>query len=197
MFVLGVTGLIGSGKSEVCEILNKNGFKTIDLDKIAHQIYEIDSEVYKNLLKIYGSSILKSDLQINREILGNLVFSDYEKLIELQELVWPKIDELIKIELDKLQKSKSKLVSIQTSLLFQGGWDKFCDQIWFVEASKDVIRARLTVQRGMSEQSINLRFSAQVTVLDNKERVDRVIINQGNLLNLEQIIKRHVEERED
>ena len=84
MFVLGITGLIGTGKSEVCRLLTKYGFQTIDLDKIAHQSYKVDGGVYKQIVNVFGSSLLKSDLSIDREELGKLVFSDQKKLIELQ-----------------------------------------------------------------------------------------------------------------
>ncbi|MBM31273.1 MAG: dephospho-CoA kinase [Chloroflexi bacterium] len=192
MFVLGITGFIGSGKSEVCKFLINYGFQVIELDKLAHQSYEIGTDIYLEIINFFGSEVLNSDMTINREKLGDIVFKDKDKLIFLQNLVWPKITNELRIKLQNYKKNFYEKISIESSLLFSGGWHKFCDQIWFVESSKKNIKLRLKNFRGMGENKINSILELQSFVKQNKEQVDQVIINNKNLLNLKDIIKRNL-----
>ena len=96
MFVLGITGLIGSGKSEVCKLLGNYEFQVIELDEMAHQSYKVGTDVYEEIINIFGSQIINPDLTINRKKLGDIVFSNKKKLTELEEIVWPKVDNEIR-----------------------------------------------------------------------------------------------------
>ena len=75
-------------------------------------------------------------------------------------------------------------------MLFSGGWENFCDKIWFVESSEKNIKLRLTNFRGMREDKVDSILELQSFIKQNKKQVDQVIINNKNLLNLEDIIKR-------
>ena len=81
-------------------------------------------------------------------------------------------------------------ISIESTLLFSGGWENFCDKIWFVESSEKNIKLRLTNFRGMREDKVDSILELQSFIKQNKKQVDQVIINNKNLLNLEDIIKR-------
>jgi dephospho-CoA kinase len=190
MFVLGITGLIGSGKSEVCKLLSNYGFQVMELDKIAHQSYQVGTDVYKEIINIFGFQIINSDLTINREKLGDIVFSDKKKLIDLQELVWPKVDNEIRSRIKTLKKALCEKVTIESALLFKGGWDKFCDQIWFVESSENIIKLRLANFRGMTEDKIDSILSLQLGSPEIKEKADQIIFNDDDLQNLEKIINK-------
>ena len=190
MFVLGITGLIGSGKSEVCKLLSNYGFQVMELDKIAHQSYQVGTDVYKEIINIFGFQIINSDLTINREKLGDIVFSDKKKLIDLQELVWPKVDNEIRSRIKTLKKALCEKVTIESALLFKGDWDKFCDQIWFVESSENIIKSRLANFRGMSEDKIDSILSLQLGSQEIKEKADQIILNDDDLKNLEEIINK-------
>ena len=190
MLVLGITGLIGSGKSEVCKLLRNYGFQIIELDKLAHQSYEVGTNIYQEIINFFGSEVLNSNLTINREKLGDIVFKDKDKLIFLQNLVWPKITIEVKKKLKTYKKYSYEKISIESTLLFSGGWENFCDKIWFVESSEKNIKLRLTNFRGMREDKVDSILELQSFIKQNKKQVDQVIINNKNLLNLEDIIKR-------
>lgn len=190
MFVLGITGLIGSGKSEVCKLLGNYGFQVIELDEMAHQSYKVGTDVYEEIINIFGSQIINPDLTINRKKLGDIVFSNKKKLTELEELVWPKVDNEIRNRIRTLKKSLCEKIVIESALLFKSGWDKFCDQIWFVESSESIIKSRLVNLRGMSEDKIDSILSLQLNSPHIKEKADKIILNDDDLKNLEEIINK-------
>ena len=74
MIVIGVVGLISSGKTTVCEILSKNGYKTINLDTLSHKIYEKGSNSYNEIINIWGKEILDDKEEISRSSLSGKVF---------------------------------------------------------------------------------------------------------------------------
>ena len=162
----------------------------IELDKLAHQSYEVGTNIYQEIINFFGSEVLNSDLTINREKLGDIVFKDKDKLIFLQNLVWPKITIEVKKKLKTYKKYSYEKISIESTLLFSGGWENFCDKIWFVESSEKNIKLRLTNFRGMREDKVDSILELQSFIKQNKKQVDQVIINNKNLLNLEDIIKR-------
>ena len=129
-------------------------------------------------------------MTINREKLGDIVFSNKKKLIELEELVWPKVDNEIRNRIKTLKKALCEKIIIESALLFKGGWDKFCDQIWFVESSENIIKSRLTNFRGMTEDKIDLILSLQLGSLEIKEKADQIILNDDDLQNLEKTINK-------
>ena len=146
--------------------------------------------IYQEIINFFGSEVLNSDLTINREKLGDIVFKDKDKLIFLQNLVWPKITIEVKKKLKTYKKYSYEKISIESTLLFSGGWENFCDKIWFVESSEKNIKLRLTNFRGMREDKVDSILELQSFIKQNKKQVDQVIINNKNLLNLEDIIKR-------
>ena len=120
----------------------------------------------------------------------SMVFFNKKKLTELEELVWPKVDNEIRNRFRTLKKSLCEKVVIESALLFKSGWDKFCDQIWFVESSENIIKSRLAKFRGMSEEKIDSILSLQLNSPQIKEKADKIILNDDDLKNLEEIINK-------
>ena len=89
MFVIGVTGNIGSGKSTVCGILARLGAVVIDADKLAHEAYKPHSQTWQEIVTAFGEGIVKSDYEIDREKLGRIVFSNPDALARLNQIVHP------------------------------------------------------------------------------------------------------------
>ena len=94
MITLGISGLIGTGKSTVCSYLVDMGAELIDADSIAHTIYINDSEPWKEIVTHFGYEILDKDKQINRQKLSELVFNNFDSLKKLNSIVHPHLKKI-------------------------------------------------------------------------------------------------------
>lgn len=88
-YIIGLIGGIASGKSKMTERFQKMGAGTIDCDKLAHQLYEPGEKCYDHILNSFGTDIIDYDQRIDRKVLGQAVFSNKEKLKQLNSIIWP------------------------------------------------------------------------------------------------------------
>ena len=90
MIVIGIVGLISSGKTTVCETISQNGFKVINLDILSHQVYRSGSSAYKEIINTWGKDVLDDQKQISRASLAEKVFVKGDNEIsKLEKIVWP------------------------------------------------------------------------------------------------------------
>jgi len=183
-FVLGITGSIGSGKSEVLKILERKGFAVFDADKIAKKEME---KVKEELKERFGKEIV-SKQGIEFKELAKLVFNNRKKLIELNELIHP----LVRQRLEKELKGR-KLVAIEIPLLFESGMENLCDKVLVVFAKKEKILERKEKQ-GMNKKEVEKRMQNQMKMKDKKKKADVVVENNSDLKELEQKINKLIEE---
>ncbi|HPD18143.1 MAG TPA: dephospho-CoA kinase [Candidatus Goldiibacteriota bacterium] len=132
-FIVGITGLVKSGKTTVAEYLKKHGFYVINVDKFAHSLYKKNTLLYKKLIKIFGRSILKTDLNIDRKKLSSIAFSSRSIYNKFCSLVYPSLN----YELEKkIKNSKNDVIIIDMAVLFESGFYKKTDYIVFVNISR-------------------------------------------------------------
>ncbi len=140
--IIGLIGLMGSGKSTVGEYLVNNNFTVINLDKLSHKVYEKGSKQYEEIIQIWGNNILDNSLQINRVELSKKVFEgDGSSLDKLQSIVWPKLEEILQNTLNEL--NKEEIIFIEGAQIVKSGFNKYCDELWCIVASIENIKSRL------------------------------------------------------
>jgi phosphopantetheine adenylyltransferase/dephospho-CoA kinase len=167
-YIIGLTGGIASGKSSIAEKLKSLGAGVINCDKIAHQTYRsTQSAVYQEIVKEFGSDILKSDSSIDRKKLGSIVFADPEKLKLLNSIVWPKLEPQIHEEIDKM-KIKHEVIVLEIALLLEAKWDNKVHQVWVTIIDETEAIVRLKDRNDLTEEEAKLRIKSQLT---NSERV--------------------------
>src|SRR5271157_3698800 len=137
-FVIGVVGRSGAGKSTVSRIFQGDyGFTIIDVDKIGHITLE---ENLPGVVAIFGSAVLNENNEIDRGRLGDIVFSDPEKLKTLNSILHSDMKRKI---VKMLSTVTNKLIVIDAALLFEIKHDDLCDYIVAIEAPEEKIRDRL------------------------------------------------------
>ena len=140
--IIGLIGLMGSGKSTVGEYLVNKNFTVINLDKLSHKVYEKGSKQYEEIIQIWGKNILDNSLQINRFELSRKVFEgDSSSLEKLQSIVWPKLEEILQNTLNEL--NKEEVIFIEGAQIVKSGFNKYCDELWCIVASIENIKSRL------------------------------------------------------
>jgi dephospho-CoA kinase len=138
-FVVAITGTTKAGKSEAAEHLSA-GFSIIDVDKLAHTLYEKGTSLYKILKKKYGPVIIKKDGEINRRILGEIIFGDRRDYWDFTCIVYPA---LIKSLKKQIEKSAGPIVVLDMAVLFESGFYTKADRIIFVRTSNKEWKKRL------------------------------------------------------
>lgn len=160
--IIGLTGGIASGKSTVSKILKELGAIIVDADIKAKEISERE-DVIIEAKNIFGNDIIDNNGKIDRVKLKEIVFSNKEKLKELNGLIHPKVvSEFKKI---KESSNKNDIIIFDVPLLFETGMDKMCEKIILVFADKDTQIKRMierdNIDRELAEKIINSQMSLE------------------------------------
>lgn len=160
--MIAITGLIGSGKSLVADVVRAEGFSVINADILAHELYKTNLSLQKEIRQAFGyESINKNG--INRIYMADLVFNNCEKLKLLESIIHP----ILQKEIENINP-----YFVEAAVLYK--WEEFAkktEAIWVVEASEETRRARL-LKRGLNENDITNRIKSQ-------EKVDYTNLNKN------------------
>ncbi len=170
---IGITGSIACGKSLVSNYLQEKGYTIIDADKIGHMVLKVE-EVKKQLVNKFGESILK-DNEVNRVMLGKLVFENKENLKELNNIIHPQIRKNI-LEQIKVHKDE-KLVFIDVPLLFEARFDDLVEKIIVVSLDEKTQLERLMYRNSLSKEEALQRIKSQIPVREKEKLGDYVVDN--------------------
>ena len=181
MRIIGLTGNIASGKSEISKILKSLGATVIDMDEIGKEVQEknIDNVVEK-IRKAFGSKFVK-DGKIDRKLLGDYVFKNSKALKKLNDIMIPVMTKLLKEKIKEYSRKNAKVVIIDAAILFEAGWDKFADEVWVVYTPKDLQLKRLMERENISEPQALARINAQMDIYKKIKMADYVINNSNGL----------------
>jgi dephospho-CoA kinase len=197
-FVLGVTGGLACGKSEVGRILGEMGFAVCDADCVAHDLMKKGTPVYRQVVDHFGTCILSDDGEIARSILGKTIFENPAEREALNRLVHPAVRENLETWIaEKRQQGQSAAMLVP--LLFESGMDALdWDEVICVSSSEELVFQRLE-KRGLGRSEAELRMRSQMPLEEKERRSDRVVPNLGTLAELEDFtrdtVKRAMAER--
>lgn len=187
MKIIGLTGGTGSGKGFVSERLKARKAYVIDADAVAHEIIEKGRPAYKEIVDYFGSEILDEDGNIFRRKLGNIVFSDKDKLAFLNSCTHKYINmEIMRIiEEVKPQTNVYSAIIIDAPLLAEAGLVDICDDIWVVYADSEVRVKRIMERDSISEEQARNRIASQRSWKEYKELGAVIIDNSSDDENVE------------
>ena len=183
MKIIGITGGVGSGKSEVLNILeNDYHAKIIQSDHVAHELMVPGAKSYDAIVYAFGNKILNDDQTINRPALGEIVFHDETKLSLLDSITHKNVDEEILARIDAFGKEEPDgLVVVESALLVGAGYEKKFDQLWYIYTREEVRYERLKASRGYSDEKIAQMIAKQHSEEQFKSMASHVIDNSGDL----------------
>lgn len=178
MKVIGITGGIGSGKSEVLEYLRREyGVYVCEADRVAKTLQQKGTDCYRAIVESFGEEILDEEGELDRAGLAEKVFSSPQLLERLNGIVHPAVKEIICQEIEAQRAAGEKMFVLEAALLLEDHYDEICDEVWFIYADRDVRRRRLKNSRGYSDDRITAIFDSQMTRDAYLERCDRAIDN--------------------
>lgn len=177
-YVIGLTGNIATGKSVVRKMLQHSGAYTIDADQLAHQAMMPGAPAYKPVVETFGQLILNPDKTINRQMLGQIAFTNSDVLKKLEAITHPIVRQAINV---LVSRSKQRVVVIEVIKLFEGELKDWVDTTWVVNASKQTQYKRLVGQRKMSENDAKQRILAQAAQEEKLKQAKVVIDNDADV----------------
>ena len=187
--VIGLTGSIGTGKSEAARRLEVLGASIISADQVGHEAYTPNTEAWEQVVGAFGDGILQDDGEIDRRKLGAVVFSDPGQLEKLNQIMHPRMARMVADKIEELRGQGVEVVVVEAALLFEAGWDSLVEEVWVTDSTEQVVIERLKQRNGMSEEEARKRIASQMGRTERLERSDYVIENSGDMATLGSTIK--------
>ena len=186
MLRVGLTGGIGSGKSEVARRLAEHGAVLIDADVAARRVVEPGSPGLAQVAAAFGDEVLRPDGSLNRERLGEIVFGDPGLRAKLNAIVHPLVrDWMQKAERAAVQADGDAIVVHDVPLLAESRGTTGFDAVIVVDVPPDLQLDRLVSLRGMAADQARARMAAQASRVQRLAVADIVIDNSGSLADLD------------
>ena len=189
MFVIGLIGGIGSGKSSVSAILHSLGVEIIDADKVGHEAYTPNSEGWKKVISVFGQDIVGPENEIDRKKLGGIVFSDPSEMEKLNKLIHPIIHNLVEEKIKLLSHQGVKVVVLEAAILIEANWQDLTDEIWLAKSNQEVVIERVQLRNNFTREEIIKRIQSQMSNDEREKHSDIVIDNNGTIEQLEEKVK--------
>jgi dephospho-CoA kinase len=199
--VIGITGGIASGKSEVTRILETLGAVVIRADKIGHEVLELP-EIQNLLIRQFGQSVfLQKTHTIDRKKVAELVFGASPQALArrrmLEAITHRPIRAEIRKQLDQLlNEKKADAIVLDIPLLLESQWDRICDAVWFIDAPEE-IRLKRALDRGWTQEHFRAREASQWSLADKLAKSSCVISNVGTLEELKENLARELRSKLD
>jgi dephospho-CoA kinase len=190
VLVIGLTGGIGAGKSEVAALLAKHDATVIDVDALGRQVLEPTGAAHHAVVARFGPAIVARDGSIDRSVLAGLVFGDEQALADLTAISHPAIDALLAEQVAAARVAGAQVVVLDMAVLVESKLGRgLYDKVVVVEAPWLTRLARLR-DRGLSTEEAEARDKMQATDAERRAVADEVILNDGDLAGVEAEVER-------
>ena len=156
--------------------LEEMGAVVIDADKIVHQLYLPEAEGFRQVVNLFGASVLDGSNHLNRRRIADIVFADKIVLAKLNAIIHPLVMQQIKLLLMEHRRRHTSVVVIEAALLIEANWVPMVDEVWVTTAPRAVIMRRLNLKYGMSYSAVLARIHAQLPVREQIKRA-AVVVN--------------------
>lgn len=178
MILIGLTGGIGCGKSEVSRLLEKRGAVVVDADLIVRELQQPGAEIFLRMVEMFGEKVVATDGSLNRAAVANEVFKDAELLKKLNSLIHPVVRRVMNERVES-QRSTNNVVILDIPLLVENPREGL-DGVLVVDLDPQIAIERIVSQRKMTIEDAKARVSAQSTREQRLAIADHVVDNSGD-----------------
>ena len=183
MLVIGLTGGIGTGKSQVSRALERLGAEIVNADLLGHEAYRPNTEPWQEIIETFGEEVLAPGGEVDRKSLGAVVFADPKALERLNAIVHPHIYRMVKERIAESAAAGRSVVVVEAALLLEANWTDLVDEVWVTTSSEDSVVQRLQ-SRGLDEEAVRRRIRSQMGQSERARHADALIENEGSLADL-------------
>ena len=176
MILVGLTGGLASGKTTVAKIFQQCGAHIIDADQIARTVVQPGRVAWRDIVAVFGKTILHSDKVLNREELAARVFGHPQKLTILNRIVHPRVArEQIRITKAITKKHPNAVIIYDAALLIEANAHERMDHVILVTANQDIQIKRACKRDGISKEEALVRIQGQLPLREKKQFADILI----------------------
>ncbi|MCF2681711.1 dephospho-CoA kinase [Faecalicatena contorta] len=180
MKIIGITGGVGAGKTQILEYLNNRyGATVCQADEVAKKLQKKGTDCFERIVEHFGDGILDAKGELNRSDLAEIVFADKVELSVLNSIVHPLVKEEILKKIAKEERKNTNLMIIEGALLIEDHYEEICDELWYIYVEDSIRKKRLKYARGYETKKIDEMFAAQLPKDMFMRHCDRVIDNSG------------------
>jgi dephospho-CoA kinase len=191
MFVVGLTGGIGSGKSAASARFEELGIKVVDADIVAREVVEPDSPALKLIVQQFGEQVQNADASLNRAALRQIIFSDSDAKLWLEALLHPLIRSQI---IQQLSQAHSKYAILVSPLLFEAKQYELCSRTLLIDASETLQKERASLRDNTTAEAIQKIIEVQMPRESKLQLASDIITNDGDIEHLNaQVDRMHME----
>jgi dephospho-CoA kinase len=180
MYVIGITGGIGSGKSTVAARVAARGVPVLDADAISHEVTAAGGRAMEEIAAAFGKRAVRSDGALDRRGMAQLVFKERPALDRLSAIVHRHVLAVMGERLAAMKEKGAKAVALDVPIPVKTGFLDLCDAVWVVHASEAARISRLAA-RGMKEDEARRRIAVQIPEEEYLALADEVLENEGDL----------------
>jgi dephospho-CoA kinase len=185
MFVIGLTGGIGTGKSTVAQILEAQGAPILNADLVGHEVYLPGRPAYHEIIEAFGREVVAEDGTIDRKKLGPIVFADPKNLSKLNSITHSRMKGMMREKLVDIEKQGHEIAVLEAALLLEAKWDDLADEIWVTVTDSEIAASRVAERSGLAKEQVMERIRSQMTNEDRIKRASVVIDTGGDMASTE------------
>lgn len=192
MKVIGVTGGVGAGKSEILNFIADNWNATVvEADEVGYLVMKPGKSCFAPIVELFGPGILQEDGTLDRTKIAEMVFEDKELLDKLNAIVHPAVKKYIRKAIEREKENETDFFIVEAALLIEDRYDEICDELWYIYADEETRTERLMKNRGYSEEKVKSIFANQLSEDEFSDHCDFEIDNSGDFEDTkEQIMQR-------
>ena len=185
MPLIGITGGIACGKTEVAEVFRKKGAIVLSGDQIGKEVVEKEGTVLKQLVHAFGQDILDKNGTLDRRKLGEIAFASEESRDKLNRIIHPHLLKELRRRIQNIEEENPQaVVVIDAALIVEWGLEKELDHLIFVESKEENKIKRLQKEKGYSKKEALDRIKSQLPEKVKEKKADVVIRNDEGLAEL-------------
>ncbi len=192
MKVIGITGPSGAGKTTLSKIMEKE-FNTsiINADEVARSLStNPETEYFKKIVELFGNDILKSDGNLDRKQIANLIYKNSNKRKQLNSLTFKYVVDDISLQIQNIKaQNKYDFIAIDVPLLYEANMEKICDKVIAVVAEDEEKISRICERDKIDREMARQRLKIQNNNEFFAKKADFVIHNNGTIDNLVNSLK--------
>lgn len=185
--IIGLTGGIGSGKSEVSRRFEQLGITVVDADIVAREVVNIGSVALSEISAHFGQDILNSDGSLNRAKLRSRIFETPDEKYWLENLLHPIIRKEI---VTQLAQSKTPYTILSSPLLLETKQDELVNRVLVIDATENMQIERASARDTNNKEQIKKIMAAQINRIERCQKADDIIENHGDLDELDLAVKK-------
>lgn len=190
MYIIGITGGIGAGKSQVLQYISKHySCRIILADDVGNEVKLPGKICYNQLVDLLGNDILDAEGYIQKDKMATRIFSDASLLAKVNAIIHPAVQDYILSEIAKEKEAdRFDFFFVEAALLIECGYASYVDEMWYIYATEDVRRKRLKENRHYSDEKIDSIIKGQLQETEFRKHCQLVIDNSNDLSETEKQI---------